>query len=97
MAVRTPVVGGANDTPEEIAGIARFVRGFRGLRYYELIPYHALGESKRKSLGLPAETRFHTPSGETMERLADAAREKENVKRFLPGHQSSSQVRRRPS
>jgi pyruvate formate lyase activating enzyme len=75
MAVRTPVVGGANDAPEEIAGIARFIREFRGLRYYELIPYHALGESKRKSLGLPAKTRFHTPSRETMERLADAARE----------------------
>ena len=74
LAVRTPVVGGVNDSVEEIAGIARFIEDIDSLLYYELIPYHPLGESKRKSLGLPPETRFYTPDEEKMAALADAAR-----------------------
>jgi pyruvate formate lyase activating enzyme len=74
LIVRTPVIGGVNDTPAEIGAIARFIQPFPGLRYYELLPYHQLGESKRHSLGLPAEDRFYTPSKETIADLAATAR-----------------------
>jgi len=74
LIVRTPVVGGINDTVEEIGGIARFIQDFDSLLYYELLPYHPLGESKRLSLGLPEEDRFYTPGKEKMAELADAAR-----------------------
>lgn len=75
LIVRTPVIGGVNDTMDEIAGIARFLQGIDSLLYYELLPYHPLGDSKRQSLGLPEEDRFHTPSKEEMAALADIARE----------------------
>ena len=72
--VRTPVVGGVNDTEEEISNIARFIKDVDGLLYYELLPYHPLGNSKRPSLGLPEERSFYTPNQERMCELADAAR-----------------------
>jgi len=74
IVVRTPVVGGVNDTEEEISNIARFIEGMEGLLYYELLPYHALGNPKRQSLGLPEERSFHTPSKERMRELTDVAR-----------------------
>ena len=74
MVVRTPVVGGVNDTEEEIANIARFVGSFAHLLYYELLTYHPLGESKRESLGLSKEDRFYAPGRERMDELADLAR-----------------------
>lgn len=75
LILRTPVVGGVNDTVEEIAGIARFIADFPGLRYYELLPYHRLGNAKRRSLGLPEDERFYTPTEEQMRALAEVARE----------------------
>lgn len=72
--VRTPVIRGVNDTEEEISTIARFIKDMEGLLYYELLPYHPLGHSKRPSLGLPEERHFRTPTKERMRELADAAR-----------------------
>ena len=74
IAVRTPVIGGVNDTEEEISNIARLIEGMEGLLYYELLPYHPLGNPKRQSLGLPEERGFYTPSKERMRELADVAR-----------------------
>jgi len=74
LIVRTPVIGGVNDTAEEIEGIARLIGGIESLLYYELLPYHPLGESKRESLGQTAEDRFYTPDKEKMSELADVAR-----------------------
>lgn len=76
FAVRTPVIGGVNDTVEEIGGIARLIGQYPGLVYYELLPYHALGEDKLDSLGLVARGagNFSTPTRQQMEILAAAAR-----------------------
>jgi len=74
LIVRTPVIGGINDDVEEISGIARFLESIDSLLYYELLAYHPLGESKRRSLGLPREERFHTPDKERLRELAEAAR-----------------------
>ena len=52
LIVRTPVIPGFNDAPATIEAIARSLGGLTSLRYYELLPYHPLGESKRQALGL---------------------------------------------
>lgn len=74
MVVRTPVVPGVNDTPEEIGAVADLVRNFPNLLYYELLPYHPLGKGKYESLGM-AYTLPHLerPSQEQMEALARTA------------------------
>ncbi len=52
VTVRTPVVPGFNDAPEDIRAIADFLDRLPGLRVeYELLPYHRLGESKYSQLG----------------------------------------------
>lgn len=56
LIVRTPVIPGVNDTPEEISAIAAFVATLPTLQYYELLPFHPLGEGKYASLGLPCRT-----------------------------------------
>lgn len=48
--VRTPVVPGFNDTPEDIQTIVDFLRGHDV--EYELLPYHRLGTQKYTNLGL---------------------------------------------
>lgn len=90
LIVRTPVVGGVNDTEEEIAAIARLLAGVDGLLYYELLPYHPLGESKRVSLGLAAETRFYTPDRQRLAALAAAARR--HLPDVRPGGEAGSRL-----
>jgi glycyl-radical enzyme activating protein len=74
LIIRTPLIGGFNDTLDEIAGIARLIADIPSLLYYELLPYHALGDGKRESLGMPPATRFATPSREEISALTAAAR-----------------------
>lgn len=51
LILRTPVIPGFNDTPEEIAAICRFVSACPGVSHYELLPYHRLGRDKYFGLG----------------------------------------------
>lgn len=51
LVVRTPVVPGFNDTPEQIRAIAEFVRDLPGSPPYELLAFHRLGDSKYRQLG----------------------------------------------
>ena len=48
--MRVPVVPGFNDTPEEIAAIARYAQEL-GAHRLHLLPYHRLGADKYTSLG----------------------------------------------
>lgn len=74
---RTPVVPGFNDTPEEIAQIAGLVAGMNNLLYYELLPFHPLGEGKYAALGLTSRAEgLRSPTREHMRMLANAARER---------------------
>lgn len=75
MVVRTPVIPGVNDDPEVITAIAAFIKDFKPLAYYELMPYHPLGTGKYTSLGMEYTLReTKAPSAEQMQALADAAR-----------------------
>lgn len=51
ITIRTPVVPGYTNQPENIAGIAEFVKTLPTAKEYELLLYHNLGESKYTALG----------------------------------------------
>ena len=51
LVVRVPVIPGHNDSPENIAAMARFLGGLKGVEAVELLPYHNLGVPKYMALG----------------------------------------------
>ena len=63
---RTPVIPGVNDLDEHIKAVLAFIRPYKNVIDYELLPYHRFGEAKYDYLGrvytlkdfpaLPAET-----------------------------------------
>ena len=64
--VRIPVIGGFNDSEEELSRMADFLRPLR-LAAVEPLPYHKMGEGKYAALGLVPEI-FTVPSEEKMAR-----------------------------
>ena len=62
---RTPVIPEIN---QEIDKISAFLKTLPNVRKYELLPYHPLGNSKRKALGQKADG-FSVPSKEYMKEL----------------------------
>lgn len=66
--VRTPIIPGVNDTIEEIGQIRDYIKNFKNIIGYELLPYHPLGVAKQKALGLK-EIRFEVPKNDEMEEL----------------------------
>ena len=70
-AIRTPVIGGVNDSEEEIGNITNFIYKYSQPEYYELMPYHNLGISKMETLGIAESEQgeimfFKTPDEEKM-------------------------------
>lgn len=51
LVIRVPVIPTFNDTPEEIASIARFADRLPGVSRIHLLPYHRLGQDKYDGLG----------------------------------------------
>jgi pyruvate formate lyase activating enzyme len=70
VVVRIPVILGFNDSEENIRATARFVRDC-GLEVINLLPFHRLGESKYKQLGL--EYAFKDIPGLKLDQLDQAA------------------------
>jgi pyruvate formate lyase activating enzyme len=76
LIVRTPIVPGVNDTPEDVAAIARFVAQLPNLRYYELLPFHPMARGKYTSLDLDYRAKdLKSPSKEHIEALTAVAAE----------------------
>lgn len=50
LVIRVPVIPTFNETPEEIAGIARFADKLPGVKRIHLLPYHRLGQDKYDGL-----------------------------------------------
>lgn len=50
LVIRVPVIPTFNDTPEEIADIARFADKLPGVKKIHLLPYHRLGQDKYEGL-----------------------------------------------
>ncbi|MBR5614401.1 MAG: glycyl-radical enzyme activating protein [Clostridia bacterium] len=63
--VRTPVIPEINQGIEEIS---KFLKPLKNVMQYELLPYHPLGEGKRRSLRLK-ETNFSIPNKEYVKEL----------------------------
>ena len=49
--VRTPLIPGITDNAENISKIRDFIKGFKNIQKYELLPYNPLGNAKRKAMG----------------------------------------------
>lgn len=74
LTIRTPVVPGFNDTPDEIAAIARFAASLPGVKGLHLLPYHRLGEGKYEGLGRDYDLKGVLPlDNERMQVLLEAA------------------------
>lgn len=80
LSIRVPVIPTFNDTPEEIASIAKFADKLSGVEKLYLLPYHRLGEGKYEGLGRTYKLHdILPPDEEHMERLK---REVEKVSRL---------------
>lgn len=67
--IRTEIIPGCNDSEENISAIAQFVLDSGG-KMMELLPYHALGSSKYRQLGMEYTlTDIKEPTEEKMQRL----------------------------
>jgi pyruvate formate lyase activating enzyme len=74
LIIRTPVVPGFNDTPEEIKAISHFAKTLPGVREHHLLPYHRLGSDKYDGLGRKYSLKeIEPPSKEKMEYLLSVA------------------------
>ena len=51
ITIRTPVVPGFNDSPQDIGAIAEYLDALPCPVEYELLPYHGFGEPKYRQLG----------------------------------------------
>ena len=67
---RTPVIPGVNDDEEHIRAVLDFIKPYKNVIDYELLPYMRFGESKYGFLGKVYEMQdFDPPAAETMRRL----------------------------
>ncbi len=68
--VRTPLIPGVNDDEEHIRATLEFIRPYKNVIEYELLPYHRFGEGKYEFLGAVYEMEdFTSPSQETVRRF----------------------------
>lgn len=72
MVVRHVLVPEITDTPEQLKGLGRLMRRFPNIVGLEVLPYHSMGKSKYKNLGIPYPLE-HTP--DLTKEDADRARE----------------------
>ena len=73
--VRTPVIPSVNDQADEIGRIAEFLSGLENVLYYELLPYHPLGQSKQLGEEAFKTRNFEKPKPSKMLLLAAAAKD----------------------
>jgi pyruvate formate lyase activating enzyme len=67
---RTPVIPGINDDEEHIRAVLAFIRPYKNVVDYELLPYHRYGETKYGFLGRVYELEdFSSLPTETLQRL----------------------------
>ena len=60
--IRIPVIKGVNDSVKEMKNICNFLDQNGGVKKVELLPYHKLGDNKKKALGLEIRDNFETPT-----------------------------------
>jgi len=74
IVIRTPIIPGFNDSPEDVAAVAGFVRDLPGSPRHELLPYHGFGGPKYRQLGWEYPLcDLEPPTEERMARLREIA------------------------
>ncbi len=72
--IRIPVIGGVNNSEENIAASAAYVHDVLPDAKMELLPYHSLGMIKYEAIGMPfGQEDFYTPDKEEMKKLRGIA------------------------
>jgi pyruvate formate lyase activating enzyme len=67
---RTPLIPGVNDDEEHVSAVLRFIRPYKNVIDYELLPYFRFGENKYQFLGRIYEMQdFVPPTPETLKWL----------------------------
>jgi pyruvate formate lyase activating enzyme len=67
---RTPLIPGVNDDEEHIRSVLAFIRPYKNVINYQLLPYHRFGASKYAFLGrMYGLEDFTAPTPETLHRL----------------------------
>ena len=51
IVLRCPMVPGVNDSHVHFRGIAKLAQSLAGIREVNILPYHRIGETKRKQMG----------------------------------------------
>ena len=70
LVIRIPVIGGVNNSEENIAASAAYVHSVLPGAKMELLPYHSLGRIKYEAIGMPFEQdEFYTPGKDEMKKL----------------------------
>lgn len=88
--IRIPVIGGVNDTEEEMEGISAVLKEMQNVAEVRLLPYHTFGREKYRMLGMPEPELFTIPDDERMGRLKAIVIE--NSKRFIKEEKSSNML-----
>lgn len=53
VVLRCPIIPGVNDTGDHFSGIAAWTRRLSHVEKVDILPYHDIGNDKRRALGLP--------------------------------------------
>ncbi len=74
IVIRIPVIGGVNNSEENIAASAAYVHDVLPDAKMELLPYHSFGRIKYEAIGMPFDQdAFYTPDKEEMKKLRSVA------------------------
>ena len=74
IVIRIPVIGGVNNSEENIAASAAYVHDVLPDAKMELLPYHSFGRIKYEAIGMPFDQdAFYTPDKEEMKKLRAVA------------------------
>ena len=74
IVIRIPVIGGVNNSEDNIAASAAFVHDVLPDAKMELLPYHSLGQIKYEAIGMPfGQEGFCTPDKDEMNKLREIA------------------------
>ncbi len=68
--VRIPLIGGINDTDEEMNAMYDFFESYGYPEKIELLPYHAMGENKSRAIGKEPVI-FDTPDNKTVDKIKE--------------------------
>jgi pyruvate formate lyase activating enzyme len=70
--IRIPIIPGINDAKENILRTTQFLIGIKNIRRVELLPYHNLGESKYRRLGMEYQlNNLKSPDKEQMNEIVE--------------------------